>query len=40
MLSNLFFEHRAGYEIMSENMVEPDGPQMTSQYGAFELHAG
>ena len=25
---------------MSKNLVEPDGPQMTSQYGAYELHAG
>ena len=25
---------------MSKNMVEQKGPQMTSQYGAFSLHAG
>jgi hypothetical protein len=25
------------YDIMSKNMVEPDGPQMTSQYGTYEL---
>ena len=25
---------------MSKNMVEPEGPQMTSQYGAYALHAG
>ena len=35
-----FFENRAFYEIMSKNMVKPEGPQMTSQYGAYELHAG
>jgi hypothetical protein len=26
--------------ITSKNMIEPEGPQMTSQYGAYELHAG
>jgi hypothetical protein len=25
---------------MSKNMVEPEGPQMTSQYGVYELHSG
>ena len=25
---------------MSENVVELDGPHMTSQYGAYGLHAG
>jgi hypothetical protein len=25
---------------MSTNMVEPEGPQMTLQYGAYKLHAG
>ena len=41
MFNNFFFsENRAVYEIMSKNMVEPEGPQMTSQYGAYELHAG
>jgi hypothetical protein len=33
-------EYRAVYEIMSKNMVKPEGPQITSQYGAYELHAG
>jgi hypothetical protein len=28
------------YEKMPKNMVEPEGPQLTSQYGAYELHAG
>jgi hypothetical protein len=40
-VQELFFsENRSVYEIMSKNMVEPEGPQMTSQYGACELHAG
>ena len=25
---------------MSKNVVEPEGPQMTSQYGAYALDAG
>ena len=25
---------------MSKNVVELEGPQMTSQYGAYGLHAG
>jgi hypothetical protein len=40
MFRNFFFENRAVYEIMSKNMVEPEGPQMTSQYGAYELRGG
>jgi hypothetical protein len=41
MLNNFFFsENRAVYEVMSKNMIEPEGPQMTSQYGAYELRAG
>ena len=35
-----FFENRAVYEIMSKNVVETEGPQMTSQYGAYALRAG
>ena len=35
-----FFENRTVYEIMSKNTVEPQGPQMTSQYAGYELHAG
>ena len=27
------------FKIMSRNM-ETEGPQMTSQYGAYDLHAG
>ena len=29
-----FSENRAVYEIMSKDMVEPEMPRMTSQYGA------
>jgi len=35
-----FSENCAIYEIMWENMVEPDGPQMTTEYGACTFHAG
>jgi hypothetical protein len=40
MFNNFFSENRAVYEKMSKNMVEPDWPQMTSQYGAYALYAG
>ena len=40
MFSNFFPENHAVYEVMSKNMVEPEGPQMTSQYGAYALHSG
>jgi hypothetical protein len=40
MFNDFCFENRAVYEIMSKNVVEPEGPQMTSQYGAYELHTG
>jgi hypothetical protein len=33
-------ENRAVYEIMSKTVVETEGPQMTSQYGAYALRAG
>jgi hypothetical protein len=39
-MHNQFLENRAVYEIMSKNMVEPEGPQITSQNGEYELHAG
>jgi hypothetical protein len=35
-----FSGNRAVYEIMSKNVVEPEGPQMTPQYSTYELHAG
>jgi hypothetical protein len=40
MPNNLFSENRTVYEMMSKNMVEPEGPQMISQYGAYEFHYG
>jgi hypothetical protein len=40
LCSMTFFpENRVIYEIMSKNVVEPEGPQTTSQYGAYALHA-
>ena len=40
VFSNFFFsENRTIYEIMWENMVEPERPQMTVQYDACALHA-
>ena len=35
-----FAEDRTVYEIMWENTVEPNRPQITIQYGACALHAG
>jgi hypothetical protein len=32
----LFFDNRVLYEIMSKNMVKPEGPLMTSKYGAYD----
>jgi hypothetical protein len=34
-----FSENRAVYEIMLKNVVEPAGPQITSQSGAYEVNA-
>jgi hypothetical protein len=36
MFNNFIFENRAAYEIKSKNMVKPQRPQMTSQYGAHK----
>ena len=38
MFSKVFSENRTVCEIMSKNM-ETEGPHMTSQYGAYALHA-
>jgi hypothetical protein len=40
MFSNFFFftENRTVCDKMSKNIVETEGPQMTSQYGAYALH--
>jgi hypothetical protein len=40
LYSKRFFEYRAVYEIMLQNMVGSGRPQMTMKYGAFGLHAG
>ena len=40
MLDNFFPKNPTVYEIKSKNMVETEEPQMTSQYGPYELHAG
>ena len=40
MFNIFFLENRTVYEIMLKNTVEPEGPQMMSQYGAYVLHAG
>jgi hypothetical protein len=40
MFNNFFSENGTVYEIMSKNVVDSEGPQMTSQYGAYALHAG
>ena len=40
IFNNFFSENFAVMEIMWENLVEADGPQMTIQNGAYALHAG
>ena len=40
MFSNFFLENLSVYEIMSKNMLEPERPHMTPQYGAYALHVG
>ena len=40
LCSVTFSENCTIYEIIPKNMVETEGPQMTSQYGAYALHAG
>ena len=37
---NNFLPKISVYEIVSKNIVEEKGPQMTSRYGAYALHAG
>ena len=34
---NFFNENCAVYEIMCQNVVQPDRPQMTKQYGAGKM---
>ena len=33
-------ENRDVYELVSKNMVKPEVPQITSQYGAYAFNAG
>jgi hypothetical protein len=40
MLISFFSENRAFYEIISKIMMVSEGLQMTSQHGAYSLHAG
>ena len=40
LCSVTFSENCTIYEIIPKNMVETEGQQMTSQYGAYALHAG
>ena len=40
MLNNFFHENRIVYELMLKRVVVPEGPQMTSQYGAYAFYAG
>ena len=39
-MQRLFSENRIVYETLSKNVVETEGSQMTSQYGAYSLRAG
>jgi hypothetical protein len=40
MFNNFFSENRTVCEIMSRHLVETEGPQMTSQHGAYALRVG
>ena len=40
MFNRFFHENRAVYEIMCNNIVETDRPQMKIYYGACALHPG
>ena len=40
MFNNFFSENRTVYEIMSKNLVETEGQQMTSHHGAYALRSG
>ena len=39
MFNNFFRKLHRVHEIISKNMVETEGPYMTSQYGAYALRA-
>ena len=40
LYSLIYSENRDDYETMSKYLVEPEGPQMTSQHGTYALLAG
>jgi hypothetical protein len=40
MFNNFFSKNCTIYEIMPKHMAETEKPQMTSQQGAYALHAG
>jgi hypothetical protein len=40
MFNNFFSENYPVYDIIPKNMVETEGPHMTSQHGAYALRAG
>jgi hypothetical protein len=40
MFNSFSPQNHTVYEIMSKNVAKTEGPQMTSQYGTYELHAG
>ena len=40
MFNNFFPENRTIDEITSKNVVDTEGPQMTSQHGAYALRGG
>jgi len=40
IFSNFFFRKSTYYEIMWQNVVQPDRPQMAIKYRACALHAG
>jgi hypothetical protein len=39
-VQQLFLKNHVVYEIMVKNVIQPEGPQMMSHYGAYKLHAG
>jgi hypothetical protein len=40
IFNTFFFKNHGVYEIMWKNIVQPDRPQISMQYGACAVHAG
>ena len=40
LCSKILFKNSTFYEIMSKNVVKSEGPNMTSQHGAYALRVG